>query len=135
GHYTHNEDNGDQAYNGYTNASSEDTTEQFQGGIKHIWQGQSAVADSIAWQLDWLSKEENGVTHRIGESDLNHQRKDYLYKDEGYQFDIQFDKYLALGRTEHYIVYGASYLDKDIENVNKEYNSNGGDKDVFYIPS
>lgn len=135
GHYTHNEDNGDQAYNGYTNASSEDTTEQFQGGIKHIWQGQSAVADSIAWQLDWLSKEENGVTHRIGESDLNHQRKDYLYKDEGYQFDIQFDKYLALGRTEHYIVYGASYLDKDIENVNKEYNSIGGDKEVFYIPS
>ncbi len=135
GHYLHNKDEGDQTYNRYTSASSEDTSEQFQAGIKHIWEGQSAIADSISWQLDWLSKEENGVTRRVATMNLNNQRKDYIYKDEGYQFDIQFDKYLALGNTEHYIVYGASYLDKDIKNVNKEYNSVGGYKEIFYIPS
>ena len=48
---------------------------------------------------------------------------------------MQLDKYLTLGNTEHYIVYGASYLDKDIKNINKEFNSAGTDKEIFYIPS
>ncbi|UUM31368.1 TonB-dependent hemoglobin/transferrin/lactoferrin family receptor [Vibrio japonicus] len=135
GHYLHNKDEGTQTYDRYMDASSEDTSEQFQAGIKHIWEGRSAIADSISWQLDWLSKEENGITRRVATTNLNNQRKDYIYKDEGYQFDIQFDKYFALGSTEHYMVYGASYLDKDIKNVNKEYNSVGSNKEIFYIPS
>ncbi|WP_031840171.1 TonB-dependent receptor domain-containing protein, partial [Vibrio parahaemolyticus] len=53
----------------------------------------------------------------------------------GYQFDSQFDKYLSLGSTEHYFVYGASFSDKDIKNVNKEYNSASANKEIFYIPS
>lgn len=87
----------------------------------------------LTWQLDWLSKEENGITDRV--KGQNIQRKDYIYEDEGYQFDSQFDKYLSLGSTEHYFVYGASFSDKDIKNVNKEYNSASANKEIFYIPS
>lgn len=94
---------------------------------------QTALADSLTWQLDWLSKEENGITDRV--KGQNIQRKDYIYEDEGYQFDSQFDKYLSLGSTEHYFVYGASFSDKDIKNVNKEYNSASANKEIFYIPS
>ncbi|MCV5245058.1 hypothetical protein OFC58_31155, partial [Escherichia coli] len=90
-----NKGNGKQSYNGYTNATSEDVTEQYQVGIKHIWEMQTALADSLTWQLDWLSKEENGITDRV--KGQNIQRKDYIYEDEGYQFDSQFDKYLSLG--------------------------------------
>ncbi|HCE1836435.1 TonB-dependent hemoglobin/transferrin/lactoferrin family receptor [Vibrio parahaemolyticus] len=133
GNYIRNKGNGKQSYNGYTNATSEDVTEQYQVGIKHIWEMQTALADSLTWQLDWLSKEENGITDRV--KGQNIQRKDYIYEDEGYQFDSQFDKYLSLGSTEHYFVYGASFSDKDIKNVNKEYNSASANKEIFYIPS
>ncbi|HCG7546116.1 TPA: TonB-dependent hemoglobin/transferrin/lactoferrin family receptor [Vibrio parahaemolyticus] len=133
GNYIRNKGNGKQSYNGYTNATSEDITEQYQVGIKHIWEMQTALADSLTWQLDWLNKEENGITDRV--KGQNIQRKDYIYEDEGYQFDSQFDKYLSLGSTEHYFVYGASLSDKDIKNVNKEYNSASANKEIFYIPS
>ncbi|MCV5277116.1 hypothetical protein OFC49_40930, partial [Escherichia coli] len=65
GNYIRNKGNGKQSNNGYTNATSEDVTEQYQVGIKHIWEMQTALADSLTWQLDWLSKEENGITDRV----------------------------------------------------------------------
>ncbi|MHA2849694.1 TonB-dependent hemoglobin/transferrin/lactoferrin family receptor [Vibrio harveyi] len=133
GNYIRNEGDGIQSYDGYTDGRSEDTTEQYQVGIKHIWDAQASIADTLTWQLDYLSKDETGITHRV--KGLNNQRKDYTYSDEGFQFDMQLDKYLTLGNTEHYIVYGASYLDKDIKNINKEFNSAGTDKEIFYIPS
>ncbi|OLQ87654.1 TonB-dependent receptor [Vibrio ponticus] len=135
GNYLKNTDKADQAYSGYSNGTSEDVTEQYQVGIKHIWDVHASLADSVVWQLDYLSKDENGVTHRTKDSDSNRQRKDYIYNDEGYQFDLQIDKEFSLGNTEHYVVYGGSFQDKDIENINKEYNSVGADKEIFYIPS
>ncbi|MGF1689391.1 TonB-dependent hemoglobin/transferrin/lactoferrin family receptor [Photobacterium japonica] len=133
GNYLHNDSEGDQIYRGYTNGISEDTTEQYQIGLKHMWAMQAPMADTLTWQFDWLSKEENGVTQRVKGS--NNQRKDYIYKDDGYQFDLQMDKYFTLGSVEHYLVYGASYLDKDIKNINSEFNSTGTDREIFYIPS
>lgn len=122
------------AYNGYTDASGQDETEQYQIGIKHIWDAGFLIADRITWQADWMSKEETGITDRTSSSTGNVQHKDYLYKDEGIQLDAQFDKSFALGSSDHYLVYGASFSDKDIENTNKEFNSVGSDQVIFYIP-
>jgi hemoglobin/transferrin/lactoferrin receptor protein len=133
GNYIRNENDGNQSYSGYTDGRSEDTTEQYQVGIKHIWDAQASVADTLTWQLDYLSKDERGLTHRV--KGINNQLKDYTYSDEGFQFDMQLDKYLTLGDTEHYIIYGASYLDKDIKNINNEYNSSSPDREMFYMPS
>lgn len=118
----------------YENASGIDETEQYQLGIKHIWDAQVEIADLITWQLDWVSKEETGVTDRTRLSNGNVQKKDYLYSDEGIQFDAQFDKYFVTGSAEHNLVYGASFSNKDIANTNKEFNSVGGDQVIFYIP-
>lgn len=118
----------------YENASGSDETEQYQIGIKHIWDAETSFADRITWQLDWMSKEETGVTDRTRVSNGNVQKKDYLYSDEGIQFDAQFDKYFVTGGAEHNLIYGASFSDKDIANTNKELNSVGSDQVIFYIP-
>ncbi|MEF1280957.1 TonB-dependent hemoglobin/transferrin/lactoferrin family receptor [Vibrio fortis] len=126
----------------YSNYYGEDSTSQQQVGIKHIWNANRAFADEITWQLDWLAKEENGVTHRTSNGGSpflppagNVQKKDYIYSDEGYQFDVQLDKFFTTGNVEHYFIYGAAYSDKDIKNVNKEYNSISADQTIFYIPA
>ncbi|WP_264877170.1 TonB-dependent hemoglobin/transferrin/lactoferrin family receptor [Vibrio agarivorans] len=119
----------------YTNYNGEDETEQYQVGIKHIWDAYSAIADTVVWQLDWLSKEENGVTNRTYLSDGNVQRKDYVYSDEGVQFDLQIDKHFMVGNTQHYVIYGAAFSDKDIENTNLEYNTTRPDSEIFYMPN
>ena len=118
----------------YENASGSDETEQYQLGIKHIWDAETSFADRITWQLDWMSKVETGVTDRTRVSNGNVQKKDYLYSDEGIQFDAQFDKYFVTGGAEHNLIYGASFSDKDIANTNKEFNSVGSDQVIFYIP-
>lgn len=118
----------------YTNYMGDDTTSQQHVGIKHIWNSELAFADTITWQADWLAKEENGITDRTYVSNGNIQRKDYLYSDEGYQLDFQLDKFFTIGNVENYLIYGASYSDKDIENINNEYNSSSADKIIFYIP-
>ncbi|EGU44232.1 TonB-dependent hemoglobin/transferrin/lactoferrin family receptor [Vibrio splendidus] len=126
----------------YTDYTGEDSTSQQQIGIKHIWDANLAFADRVTWQADWLSKEENGVTNRTSNGGSmflppagNVQKKDYIYEDEGYQFDVQFDKFFMTGNVENYFIYGASYSDKDIKNVNNEYNSISADQVIFYIPA
>ncbi|ODS11885.1 TonB-dependent hemoglobin/transferrin/lactoferrin family receptor [Vibrio scophthalmi] len=145
GNYIRNESTGPQTYesnrySSYSNASSNDTTKQYQLGIKHIWGGDLVFADAIEWQLSYLNKDESALTNRTVEPSNPGaipiaQTKDYIYSDKGYQFDIQLDKFLSLGSTEHYIVYGMSYQDKDIKNINKERNNPGVDKEIFYMPS
>lgn len=145
GNYIRNESTGPQTYesnrySSYSNASSNDTTKQYQLGIKHIWGGDLVFADAIEWQLSYLNKDESALTNRTVEPSNPGaipiaQTKDYIYSDKGYQFDIQLDKFLSLGSTEHYIVYGMSYQDKDIKNINKERNNPGADKEIFYMPS
>ncbi|MGR5258806.1 TonB-dependent hemoglobin/transferrin/lactoferrin family receptor [Vibrio astriarenae] len=119
----------------YTNYNGEDETEQYQVGIKHIWDAYSVIADTVVWQLDWLSKEENGVTNRTYLSDGNVQRKDYVYSDEGVQYDLQIDKHFMVGNRQHYVIYGAAFSDKDIENTNLEYNTTRPDSEIFYMPN
>lgn len=145
GNYIRNESTGPQTYesnrySSYSNVSSNDTTKQYQLGIKHIWGGDLVIADAIEWQLSYLNKDESALTNRTVEPNNPGaipiaQTKDYIYSDKGYQFDIQLDKFLSLGSTEHYIVYGMSYQDKDIKNINKERNNPGADKEIFYMPS
>ncbi|ANS84951.1 Hemoglobin and hemoglobin-haptoglobin-binding protein B [Vibrio scophthalmi] len=116
GNYIRNESTGPQTYesnrySSYSNASSNDTTKQYQLGIKHIWGGDLVFADAIEWQLSYLNKDESALTNRTVEPSNPGaipiaQTKDYIYSDKGYQFDIQLDKFLSLGSTEHYIVYG-----------------------------
>nr|MVD67336.1 TonB-dependent receptor [Vibrio cholerae] len=66
-----------------------------------------------------------GITDRTSKSNGNIQKKDYLYSDKGFSFDSQLDKSFMVSNTEHYIVYGFSLSDKDIENTNQEFNSIG----------
>lgn len=121
-------------FSGYQDASGRDDTLQYQIGLKHIWELEATLADRITWQLDWMSKEETGITNRTSISSHNVQKKDYLYSDKGVQFDSQLDKAFTIGSTEHYLVYGVSFSDKEIENTNKEFNSTGNDQVIFYIP-
>ncbi len=121
-------------YNGYTDASGSDETEQNQFGIKHIWNADMLLVDQLTWSLDWLSKEETGITDRTSTSTGNVQKKEYLYSDKGIQFDSQLDKSFVTGNADHYLIYGASFSNKDIENINNEFNSVGSDQTIFYIP-
>ncbi|MGF1825307.1 TonB-dependent hemoglobin/transferrin/lactoferrin family receptor [Vibrio splendidus] len=142
GNFIENSGDTDLNSSSYTGYTGEDSTSQQQIGIKHIWDANLAFADTVTWQADWLSKEENGVTNRTSNGGSmflppagNVQKKDYIYEDKGYQLDVQFDKFFMTGNVENYFIYGASYSDKDIKNVNNEYNSISADQVIFYIPS
>lgn len=142
GNYLYNSGDTQLLSSSYTNYTGEDVTEQSQIGFKHIWNIDARFADLITWQVDWLDKDENGLTNRTSKGgskflppEGNVQKKDYLYSDSGYQLDTQFDKELSLGAFEHYFVYGVSFSDKDINNINTEYNSISADKVVYYVPS
>ncbi|PMJ83285.1 TonB-dependent hemoglobin/transferrin/lactoferrin family receptor [Vibrio splendidus] len=142
GNFIENSGDTDLDSSSYTGYTGEDSTSQQQIGIKHIWDANLAFADTVTWQADWLSKEENGITNRTSKGGSmflppagNVQKKDYIYEDEGYQLDVQFDKFFMTGNVENYFIYGASYSDKDIKNVNNEYNSISADQVIFYIPS
>ncbi len=127
----------DSAYKDYT---GKDTGDRTRVGVKHIWDAQTAFADRIEWQLDYTSKKTNGVTNRTyinggrGTPAGNVQVKDYIYNDKGFQGDVQLDKFFTVGNAEHFLVYGASFSDKDVENVNDEFNSLKPDTQVFYMP-
>ncbi|WP_295899023.1 TonB-dependent hemoglobin/transferrin/lactoferrin family receptor [uncultured Vibrio sp.] len=124
----------------YTNYTGEDISDRYRIGIKHIWAMESVAADTLTWQLDYLAKEQQGITNRTYVSSSrsytagNVQKKDYVYSDKGVQADIQLDKFIQTGSVEHFIVYGASLSSKDIENTNNEYNSINDDTVVFYMP-
>ncbi|SON53396.1 Heme transport protein HutA (fragment) [Vibrio tapetis subsp. tapetis] len=124
----------------YKNYTGKDTSDRTRVGIKHIWNTKAAYADKVEWQLDYMSKKTNGVTNRTylkasrGTPAGNVQTKDYIYNDKGFQGDIQLDKFFTFGNSEHFVVYGASFSDKDIENVNDEFNSLKPDTQVFYMP-
>lgn len=122
-------------YNNFKDGSGVDKTEQYQIGFKHIWEADLAFADRVTWQLDWMSKEETGITERTSTRNGNKQKKDYLYSDKGLQFDGQFDKVFDLANTEHYLVYGVSFSNKDIKNTNEEYNTVGSDQTLYYMPN
>ncbi|WP_375754088.1 TonB-dependent hemoglobin/transferrin/lactoferrin family receptor [Vibrio sp. HN007] len=128
---TNSPSNSSNSYNPYL---GDDTSDKTRLGIKHIWFADTTAFDTLTWQFDYLAKEENGITNRTKMSNGNVQKKDYIYEDKGYQADIQLEKNLTIGSADHFIVYGASFSAKDIENVNKEYNSVGSDTVVFYMP-
>ncbi|MCK6264196.1 TonB-dependent hemoglobin/transferrin/lactoferrin family receptor [Vibrio sp. ZSDE26] len=121
----------DEAYRNYT---GEDISDRYRIGLKHIWQMEASVADTLTWQLDYLAKEQQGITNRTYFSDGNVQKKDYVYSDKGVQADIQLDKFFETGAVEHFVVYGASFSSKDIANTNNEYNTTRPDTTVFYMP-
>jgi len=118
----------------YTDYSADDQSDRLRIGLKHILKADSTLVDTLTWQVNYLSKEQNSVTERTFVSSGNEQTKDYVYKDEGFQADAQLEKFFTLGNSEHYVVYGASVESKDISNTNLEYNSTYDDAEIFYVP-
>ncbi|TMM45239.1 TonB-dependent hemoglobin/transferrin/lactoferrin family receptor [Colwellia ponticola] len=119
----------------YSNYLGDDTSDRVRLGIKHIWLYDAEFADTITWQIDYLDKEQNSITERTFLSSGNEQTKNYNYRDKGWQGHIQLDKVLMLADIEHFLVYGATFSTKDIENINNEYNSVGNDQQIFYMPA
>jgi hemoglobin/transferrin/lactoferrin receptor protein len=118
----------------YINYYGDDQSDRYRVGLKHILTANTAFFDELTWQIDYLSKEQHSLTDRSYVSNGNEQKKDYVYSDKGVQADIQLDKFLSLGNSEHYLVYGASFESKDISNTNMEYNSGYDNQQIFYMP-
>ena len=118
----------------YTDYKGNDQSDRYRLGLKHILKANAQLVDTLTWKVNYLSKEQNSITERNYVSNGNEQTKDYVYKDEGVQADIQLDKSFTIGNSEHYFVYGASFESKDISNTNLEYNSAYDDTEVFYVP-
>ncbi|GAK87642.1 TonB-dependent heme and hemoglobin receptor HutA [Vibrio ponticus] len=135
---------GEQEYENYSDASSDDETEQYQLALKHIWSADLALFDELEWQLAYFDKQENANTYRTVNPNVPFlnpspiaiaQTKNYLYSDKGVQFDAQLEKSLTQGSLDHFFVYGVSFQDKDIKNVNDQYSDPGGAEQFFYMPS
>lgn len=117
-----------------------DTTEQNRYALKHIWFADSGLADSVTSKISYITKDENGLTRRfkpagpgfppwVPANNDNLQTKDYVYKEDKIEFEVQVDKELG----DHFLVYGATYNSSDIENTNQEYNSDPATPDTIYV--
>ena len=146
GEVIHNKADSDIVSTSYQNVKGEDTTKQETAALKHIWFADGALADTVTSRLSWLSKEENGITNRFmpGREEIpaipgigfpgmpatadNQQKKDYFYNEDNIEFETQLDKSIG----NHYLVYGLSFKDSDISNVNTEYN-NAADREASRV--
>lgn len=126
---------------------SEDESTRQRLGFKHQWNAETVLFDSLAWQLDWQEKEQRSHTYRqcsgfaVGcFTGSSPQDKDYLYKEDGYALDIQFNKGMELAGAAHNIAYGLTYRDIGYENTNVTYYDDDEDGSYersrwyFYIP-
>lgn len=120
GEVIHNESDSDIYHATYTQYSGEDTTKKTRIGLKHIWNADLGMADTITSKVTWQKKDDNGITHRT--SSTASERKDYVYKDNRWDVETQFDKLLTIGSVEHNFIYGVSLTAADIENTNMTYN-------------
>lgn len=134
GEYVNSEIDSELSDDSYTDYTGEDSSDRYRLGVKQILNANSTMFDKLTWQVNYQSKKQNSITHRTATSTGNVQRKDYDYSEDGVQADIQFDKFVTLGSSEHYFTYGASLSTKDISNVNNEYNSISDDQLMFYMP-
>lgn len=133
GEITHNESNSDIYHSTYTNYTGDDTTKKTRLGLKHIWNADIGMADTITSKVTWQKKDDNGVTHRSTSS--NNQTKDYVYKDNRWDVETQFDKLLTTGSVEHNFIYGISLTAADIENTNIQYDSStNSSSQIVYTP-
>ncbi len=119
---------------GYSPYVSDDTSEKYQIGIKHIWLADSAFADTLVWQLDYLTKKQNNITNRTSSSSGYDEVKDYVYEESGYQADVQIDKNFVLGQTEHFFAYGLSLQTREVENINRTYRDSALYATNYYVP-
>ncbi|MDP2572377.1 TonB-dependent hemoglobin/transferrin/lactoferrin family receptor [Vibrio penaeicida] len=119
----------------YKYFNSQDVSDSKSIGVKHTWNANIGALDNLAWQVDWLSQTENADTHREYLSDGNVQHKDYIYRERGFQGYIQADKFISGDSIDHFLVYGLSFKNKDIHNVNEEKNSSRPDKVIYYMPN
>jgi|GEM_PF-1259796 len=126
---------------------SEDESTRRRLGVRHEWRQQTAVFDDLAWQLDWQEKEQDSNTYRqcsgfaVGcFTGTSPQDKDYLYKEDGYALDVQFNKAVQLASSTHNMAYGLTYRDVGYENTNITYYDDDEDGSYersrlyFYIP-
>ncbi|MBL4282636.1 TonB-dependent hemoglobin/transferrin/lactoferrin family receptor [Vibrio fluvialis] len=133
GEITHNESNSDIYHATYTNYTGDDTTKKTRLGLKHIWNADIGMADTITSKVTWQKKDDNGVTHRSTSS--NNQTKDYVYKDNRWDVETQLDKLLTTGSVEHNFIYGISLTAADIENTNMQYDSStNSSSQIVYTP-
>ncbi|MFW7523540.1 TonB-dependent hemoglobin/transferrin/lactoferrin family receptor [Vibrio ostreicida] len=124
------------SFSSYTN---NDTTDRTRLSLKHIWKGETALADKVSTQISWLSHEQNNITDRVGTSrgSVVNEIKDYSYEDKGIQSDVQIDKYLSLDNSEHFFTYGLALARKDIRNDNNIIDRSNNDQasTYFYQPN
>ena len=131
GELTHNRSDSDVYHETYTDYTGKDTTKKYRLGLKHIWNANIGLADTITSKLTWQDKDDNGVTHRSNASTV--QVKDYVYTDKRVDFETQLDKYFTTGSVGHNVIYGVSYTYAKIENTNMT-DTDGTVSQIIYTP-
>ena len=140
----------------WDNNQAEDTDKTYRIGVEHEWLINTVLTDQLTWSLNYLSNEKNAKTIRNGNvvawnamepgacdpagcvifsNAQVDEVKDYVYKEESISFDTQVDKAVHIGETEHYFIYGVSFVTKDIENTNATIDNVANDVEyIFYQP-
>lgn len=93
--------------------SSDDESERDRIGIFHEYRQDTALFDSLRWQLDYQkTKTENGTWI---ESTTSERYVDRFYEEKSAQASVDLIKQLG----DHALRYGISYTDESLENLNK----------------
>jgi hemoglobin/transferrin/lactoferrin receptor protein len=115
----------------YYYAEDEKTRQRL--GLTHIWQQQTTLFNQLRWSLDWQKKSENDDTLRRATGAMG-ETKDYSYEEQGYQFELQLNKDFNIGSSQHQLIYGASFNNRDIANINMTLRDDGSSTLYHYMP-
>lgn len=122
---------------------ADDNDERQRLGLKYILSAENIAFDKMALQFDWQKKQQKSQTNRATDTTSMRQpylseSKQYLYKEDGFEINAQFNKSLQLAGSQHDLTYGLSYLTRDIENTNITHyvksDASTGSKLFYYMP-
>ncbi|KEQ16451.1 TonB-dependent hemoglobin/transferrin/lactoferrin family receptor [Endozoicomonas numazuensis] len=134
----------------YEKFIAKDSTQRKRIGVFHDWEAFNSAFDTLHWSLNWQESETNQITNdKMGVNtetrrgfperlETQERKKDYLYKETSWQFDLNMAKELSIDSVSHLFSYGLAFERKEQNNLNKttyiQDTKNEGEEISRYAP-
>ncbi|EJL7978659.1 TonB-dependent hemoglobin/transferrin/lactoferrin family receptor [Vibrio cholerae] len=117
-------------FNQYSNYHFDDIQRRARIGLQHDWLAENPLFDRLTWQANWQLSDAKNTTEDLLTTTFppisSYERiRQRNAKDTSLQFDIQFDKNLTTGNTNHDFIYGATLIDSEFRLETTDNSSNG----------
>lgn len=100
-------------------STGDDSRERLRVSLHYDYDGETPLFDRTLWRVHWQDSETVQITEqqRLAAGVEQFRTRHSRFDQESAGLDVQFEKSLHLGPTEHQVVYGGEYLFTDSESL------------------